>query len=312
LRAVRNTKDGIRVVDVAEVEPGERGVRVRVRAAGVCASDLAMIQAGPLPFTLGHEFAGVTDDGRPFAVEPIIPCATCDQCRKGMYHRCRLGAGSNLGFALDGGMCDEVVVPERCLVPLPEGFPVADACLVEPMSVVLHGLHLARVEAGMRVAVVGGGPVGLMSVAAAKALGCEVGLVARHRHQSAAGERLGAIGASGEYDLVIDAATTRDGLAKAAELAAPGGTLLAVAIYFDVIPLPGLMSLMKELRVVLPYTYGRHAAGRDFDHAATLLAARPEIAKTLITHRFPLDDAAAAFRQAADRSGGTLKVALEP
>lgn len=312
MRAVRNTSEGIRVVEVPDVDPGEKGVRVRVRAAGVCASDLAMIQAGPLPFTLGHEIAGVTDDGRPVAVEPIIPCTSCDQCRVGMYHRCRLGAGSNLGFALDGGMSDAIVVPERCLVPLPPGFPVADAFLAEPMAVVLHGLHLARVEAGMRVAVVGGGPVGLMAVAAVRALGCEVGLVARHRHQMAAGERLGAKGASGEHDLVIDAATTADGLVTAAGLAAPGATLLAVAIYFDVMPVPGLMSLMKELRIVLPYTYGRHAAGRDFDHAATLLAANPEIARAIVTHRFPLADAKAAFRQAADRASGTIKVALEP
>jgi threonine dehydrogenase-like Zn-dependent dehydrogenase len=111
---------------------------------------------------------------------------------------------------------------------------------------------------------------------------------------------------------VIDAATTADGLVTAAGLAAPGATLLAVAIYFDVMPLPGLTSLMKELRVVLPYTYGRHSAGRDFDHAATLLAAQPEIARTLITHRFPLEDAPAAFRQAADRKSGTIKVVLEP
>jgi len=312
MRAVRNTPDGIRVVDVAEPERPEQAVRVEVRSAGVCSSDLAMIQAGPLPFTLGHEIAGITEDGRAVAVEPILPCGSCDQCAKGAYHRCRLGAGSYMGFALDGGMADSIVVPERCLVPLPDGFPVADAFLAEPMAVVLHGLRLAQLEAGMRVAVVGGGTVGLLSVAAARALGCEAALVARHPHQIAAGERLGANQASGEYDLVVDAATTAAGLTTAVELATPGATLLAVAIYFGQVPLPGLMSIMKELRVVLPYTYCRHVSGRDFDHAATLLAARPEIAAALVTHRFPLDDAAQAFRVAADRSAGAIKVALEP
>jgi threonine dehydrogenase-like Zn-dependent dehydrogenase len=152
----------------------------------------------------------------------------------------------------------------------------------------------------------------LLAVAAARALGCEVALVARHPHQSETGERLGASSASGEYDLVIDAATTAEGLATAAELAAPGATLLAVAIYFGLVPLPGLMSLMKELKVVLPYTYGRHASGRDFDHAATFLAANPQIASSLISHRYPLDAAPEAFRVAAQRSSGTIKVALEP
>ena len=312
MRAVRNTVDGIRVVQIDEPAPIEGGVRVDVRAAGVCASDLAMIQAGPLPFTLGHEIAGVTEDGRAVAVEPIIPCGACDQCSLGAYHRCRLGAGSNLGFGLDGGMSDFVVVPERCLVALPSGFPVRDACLVEPTAVVLHGLHLAQLQTGMRVAVVGGGAVGLLAVAATRVLGCEVALVARHAHQIETGERLGATAASGEYDLVIDAATTAEGLVTAAELAAPGATLLAVAIYFGLVPLPGLMSLMKELKVVLPYTYGRHSSGRDFDHAATLLAANPQIASSLISHRYSLDDAPEAFRVAAQRSSGTIKVALEP
>ena len=154
--------------------------------------------------------------------------------------------------------------------------------------------------------------MGLLSVAAARALGCEAALVARHRHQIAAGERLGASQASGEYDVVVDAATTQTGLATAVELAAPGATIMLVAIYYGQVPLPGLPAIMKELRVVLPYTYCRHVAGRDFDHAATLLAARPEIAAAVVTHRFPLADAAEAFRVAAARSAGTIKVALEP
>jgi len=312
MRAVRNLAGGIAVVEVDEPKGPAGAVRVAVHAAGICSADLAMARAGPLPFTLGHEFAGVTEDGRPVAIEPILPCGHCDQCARGSYHRCRLGGGAYMGFALDGGMTEQVVVPERCLVPLPPGVAVRDAFLVEPMAVVLHGLRLAALEPGMRVAVVGGGPVGLLSVAAARALGCEAALVARHRHQIAAGERLGAAAASGEYDLVVDAATTETGLAKAVELAAPGATILMVAIYYGQVPLPGLPAIMKELRVVLPYTYCRCVSGRDFDHAATLLGAHPGIAAALVTHRFPLADAAEAFRVAAARSEGTIKVALEP
>jgi len=69
---------------------------------------------------------------------------------------------------------------------------------------------------------------------------------------------------------------------------------------------------MKELAFRWGYTYGTHPGGRDVDTAAALLARRPEIASTLVTHRFPLDDAADAFRVAADRAAGAIKVVIEP
>ena len=69
---------------------------------------------------------------------------------------------------------------------------------------------------------------------------------------------------------------------------------------------------MKELAFRWSYTYGEHAGGRDVDDAAVLLARSPEIASTLITHRFPLDDATTAFAVAADRAAGAIKVVLEP
>ncbi len=100
-------------------------------------------------------------------------------------------------------------------MPLPAGVALGDACLVEPLAVVLHGLRRAGLRGGERVAVIGGGAIGLCAVAAARAAGAEVALVARHDAQRAAGERLGAgARASGSYDLVIDAAGTESALAQ--------------------------------------------------------------------------------------------------
>jgi threonine dehydrogenase-like Zn-dependent dehydrogenase len=311
MRAVRHTSSGIQLVGIPP--PTGPGVRVRVRSAGICGTDLVMTKGGPLPFTLGHEFAGLLDDGTAVAVEPIDACGTCDQCVTGHYQRCRSGPEVFYGIGTDGGLCDEILVPSRCLHPLPPELPVGNACLAEPTAVALHGLHVAGVGPGQRVAVIGGGSIGLLAVAGASAAGAEVDLAARHPAQMEAGERLGAAGTPrGHYDLVIDAAGSASGLATALELAQPGGALLLLAVYYDQVPLLGVPLLSKELTVHNAMAYSHHDGGSDFGTAVELLATHPEIADTLITGRFPLDDAAAAFRAAADRAAGAIKVVLEP
>jgi threonine dehydrogenase-like Zn-dependent dehydrogenase len=310
MRAVRHTSQGIEVVDVPP--PTGPGVRVRVRSSGICGTDLVMTKGASLPFTLGHEFAGLTDDGSAVAVEPIDPCGTCDQCATGNYQRCRSGIEVFYGMGADGGMCDEMLVPIGSLHPLPPELPVADACLAEPTAVALHGVRVAGVGPGQRVAVIGGGSIGLLAVAGASAAGADVDLVARHPAQIEAGERLGAGTPRGNYDLVVDAAGSASALATAVELARPGGALLLLAVYFDEVPLQGVPLLSKELTVYNAMAYSHHDGGSDFGTAVELLAARPEIADTLITRRFPLDEAAEAFRAAADRASGAIKVVLEP
>jgi threonine dehydrogenase-like Zn-dependent dehydrogenase len=179
VRAVRSTPTGIEIVDGPEPDAAS-GVRVRIRAAGICGSDLHMVartQAKGLGIgvTLGHELSGVLDDGTPVGIEPLTPCESCDQCLAGDYHRCRSGV-ILIGAGSDGGMADEVRVPLRTLVPLPEALAVGDACLIEPAAVAVHGLRLAGAASGTRVGVVGGGTIGLFAAAAAKALGCTVGI----------------------------------------------------------------------------------------------------------------------------------------
>ena len=137
-------------------------------------------------------------------------------------------------------------------------------------------------------------------------------MVARHERQVAAGEALGASAAEGEYDVVVDAAGSETALRRVAELSCPGATVVVLSTHFGLVPVPGIASLMKELRYQWAYTYGAHAGGRDVDTAAMMLARRPEIAREVITHRFPLEDAREAFRVAADRASGAIKVVLEP
>src|SRR5205823_456123 len=130
------------------------GARIAVRAAGICGSDLSMIKMGPIPVTLGHEISGALPDGTPVAIDPSRPCGACDQCTQGRAHLCRHAADRAMGVSVDGGMAQEVLVPPGSVVPLPGELRVQDACLVEPLAVGVHGLRIAGVDGGARVAVV--------------------------------------------------------------------------------------------------------------------------------------------------------------
>jgi 2-desacetyl-2-hydroxyethyl bacteriochlorophyllide A dehydrogenase len=309
------------VVDVAEPDPASVAINdpvlVEVKGAGICGTDLHLISGPPMPQTLGHEMAGVDAGGRAVAIEPIDPCWACERCLEGRYHLCRTSKG--LGIALDGGMADVVAAPARSLVPLAEGVRPEDASLVEPLAVSLHGLQLAGVEPGMRVSIVGGGTIGLTAAAIAIDLGAEVGIVVRHPHQREAAEAIGAgiidpdgKGVRNKADVAVEAAGSESSIATAVALARPGATVSLLGAYWGTIPLPGTAFMLKELNLQASYVYDAHAGPREVEQAADLMARRPELAETLITHRFGLDEAVEAFRVAADRQAGAIKVVLEP
>jgi threonine dehydrogenase-like Zn-dependent dehydrogenase len=312
MRAVRWQSGAVCVVEADP--PRGPGVRVRVSACGICGSDLAMLDGGfPIAGIPGHEIAGTLADGSAVAIEPVAPCGACEFCRTGDYQVCRAGVEIIYGVGRDGGMAEEIVVPERCLVALPRGLDPRHAALVEPLAVAVHGLRRARIRGGERVAIVGGGAIGLCAVAAAAAAGCRVSLAARHDRQREAGVRLGAKAlAQGEADVAIDCAGTSESLARCAESLRPNGTLLLLAAAWGALALPGFAFVAKELTLTVASMYGRSAQGRDVDAAAALLASRPALGELLITHRFPLEAAAEAFRTARDRRSGAIKVVLEP
>jgi len=114
------------------------------------------------------------------------------------------------------------------------------------------------------------------------------------------------------YDIVVEAAGSESALARSVELVRPEGTVVLLGVYGDGIKFPFLAALTKEVRVVSSMGYCTHEAGRDFVSAAELLAEHPDLVDTLITHRFPLEDAEEAFRVAADKTTGAIRVVVEP
>ena len=318
MKAVRCIDGRMQLCDVPKPVPGDGQVLVSVTSAGICSSDLHMARLGLLDpqITVGHEIAGRLADGTAVAVEPVTPCGQqCVFCDGGDYNLCPTSVRQVLGIGADGGMAEYVVADMSGIVPLGGiGDAIGDACLVEPLAVCVHGLRLAGVGSGQRILVIGGGALGLCAAAAARHAGVDVAVEARHESQRAAADRLGArVPDGGPYDVVVDAAGSAGALAEAARKARRGGTLLLLANYWGTdIVLPGTSVMFKELRILTGIMYGRGPDGRDIETAAAVMEANPEVARALISHRYPLDAVDEAFDAAARRAEGAIKVVLDP
>ncbi|GIW43555.1 MAG: alcohol dehydrogenase [Candidatus Binatia bacterium] len=327
----------IEVRAVPTPEPAAGEVVVRVRACGICGSDLHFYsgQFPPPPVCPGHEIAGevarvgagVTRvrEGDAVVVEPLVTCQQCSFCRSGHYQLCR--QLRVLGNMVDGGFADFVRVPEYAIFPLPVRLDWAVAALAEPLAVAVHGLRIAPVQAGDCVAVLGAGTIGLLTVAAATASGAsEVWVTARHPQQAEAAMKLGATrvftGTNAYADLAVAAderapdvvVETVGGHADTLEQALPlvrrGGCVVVLGIFSSMPRLNGILLVIKEVRVVGSMTYGRTIAGADFERALDLLAKNGPVLGQIVTHRFELEDIATAFATAADKGSGSIKVSV--
>jgi 2-desacetyl-2-hydroxyethyl bacteriochlorophyllide A dehydrogenase len=309
MKAVRNAPPSVEVIEVSE--PQGDGEMVRVVAVGICASDLMYLEFGSRQIA-GHEFAGTLQDGTMVAVEAIFGCSACRQCEQGSYNRCQIVGPTALGMFQPGGMSEYFMAPPRSLVRLPEGLDAHDACLVEPASVAWHACRAMELGPDTTTAVVGAGAIGILAAASAQTMGTrDVAVAARHPHQHEARERIGAVEPVGQFDVVIETAGSESALHRAIELARPGGTVVCIGVYGK-FAWPHTQTLMKEIAVRPSLGYAAYHGQREFAEAADMLASRAELADILITHRFPLSDAAEAFRTAKDRSKGVFRVVVEP
>ena len=309
MRAVRGHQGKPVLVEVDE--PPGRGEIVSMQVAGICASDLNYLAMGTERI-LGHELAGVRADGTQVSIEGLFGCGECEYCREGRNNLCHQSTKMALGIMQDGGMVEEFRVPSHKLIELPEGLDVSNASLVEPASVSWHGVRLGGTSPRTRVAIVGGGSIGQLAAAAAQAQSAgEVALEARHPHQHEIRERLGVGEPEGLYDVLIEAAGSASAIMRCVELAKPGATIVVLGVVQGPLEVPFSLLLTKEIKLIASMGYCGHAGHREMRLAAEMLASRPEIAESLITHRFPLEDAAEAFRVAADRGSGAIKVVVE-
>ncbi|HSD11804.1 MAG TPA: alcohol dehydrogenase catalytic domain-containing protein [Candidatus Binatia bacterium] len=334
--ALWNDKGTLDVVDKPVPDPKPGWVRLRVVSVGICGTDLHFYRgAFPSPVGLqpGHEIGGTVDAAGPgasfatgmaVAVDPLVVCGECAQCRTGNPNRCAKRV--LLGVNGRGGCAEFVVAPAYAVYPLPEGVSPVAGALVEPLAVCVHGTRRARVTSGDRVAILGGGTIGLMAILTSRVAGAsEVAITARHAHQREAARTLGADrifedadamireASDAPFDCVIETVGGQAStLSEAVRLARPGGIVSMLGVFEGPSAIPALDVSLKELTLVGSNCYGRVGPRTDFSIAVELLRKHGSELESLVTHRFRLAEVNAAFAAAVDKRSGSIKVHILP
>ena len=331
----------IRVGDLPSPQPGPGEVVIEVGAASVCASDLRVYRGekyarpGVVP---GHEFAGqvvalgegVSDlalgDG--VAVYPIISCGGCEFCRRGLRNRCT--SRRTLGYDANGGLAEQVLLPASLVaqghaVKLADGADWGRAALTEPTACVLNSLESCRFRAGVSVAVLGAGPMGLLHVLLARALGAAEIVVSEPVDvRRAAAEEIGATRVCGggldQLRATVDEATDGNGcdivivsvglngLTEAALSVA--GRQSSVNLFAGFPPESSAVVDVNDLHYrEVSLTGTQNATPDQFRRTAALLPTLDAVDR-IVSHRFPLSQADQSYTSRADAS--VLKTAVLP
>jgi L-iditol 2-dehydrogenase len=209
----------LRLEDVPQPSPKAGEVLVRVRAAGICSSDVPRIftsGAYHYPLILGHEFAGELADGRRVGVYPLIPCRKCPSCHNGDFETCE--NYDYIGSRRDGAFAEFVAVPEENLLELPAGLTFEQAALLEPAAVALHAVSRLELADISSVAIIGAGTIGRLIAQWLAIYGVtEVALLGRNEASN-----------RNRYDACVEAVGTVEAFQSCLELARPNGQILLV------------------------------------------------------------------------------------
>ncbi len=310
--------------------PAEGETLVQVTAVGICGSDLHWFDQGAIgdarltkPLVLGHEFAGVLENGARVAVDPAIPCGHCEMCLEGNPNLCPQVRFAGHGL-LDGALREFAAWPSTNLYPLPGSISDAEGALLEPLGVALHAIDLGHLSAGMTVGVFGCGPIGLLIVQLARASGASR-IIATDKldHRLDAARTFGATvtirAREGEENQAVWEAAGRRGVDVAFEAAGEDEAVdVAVAaarpgarVVLAGIPSGDRTSFTASTarRKGLTLKLSRRMKG-TYPRALALVEAGQVNLLPLVTHSFPLEQGAEAFEVAQRREG--LKVIVTP
>jgi L-iditol 2-dehydrogenase len=332
----------VREVETPEAGPGE--ILVEVGANTVCGTDLRILRGEKTmgihpPSILGHEFAGHVADvgegvegyevGSTVAASPIIPCCRCFYCKRDMENVCLNWKA--MGYEVDGGLSQYVRVPADavkagCLFTAREDVPVEQLALTEPLSCCVHGQRLSRVGLDDTVLIVGAGPIGLFHLQLARVAGARTVIVSEpseSRQDFARGlgahvtvdptsEDLSEVVAEHTNGLGADVIIICIGIPalvnEALKLARLGGRINVFAGLAN----QGWAEIEANLIHYnqLEVTGVTGARRLDYEVALRLIESGRVDVSDMITHRFPLEDAAEAIETSAGGEG--IKVAVMP
>lgn len=353
---VLGNPDELKLVEKPVPQPGPAEVLVRIDAIAVCATDLEIIHHGPPAliqggepfnknFTPGHEYMGTVvklgpgvdefDVGDRVTVEIHAGCGRCERCREGMYTAC-LNYGMNYGdrnkghrangFTTDGGFAEYAVNHINTMVHVPDDMSDEEATLVVTAGTAMYGLDvMGGLIAGQTVVVMGPGPIGLMGVGVAKALGAQpVILTGTRDNRLEIGKKLGADhvvnvrkedaveavkritrGKGAHY--VLECSGAPNAVNEAARMLNRGGRICLAAFPQEPVPVDVAYLVRNNI-----YVFGIRGEGKSATHRACAFMQQKRFNARLIhTHTFPLEDVPTAIKYARERIEDAIKVVVK-
>jgi L-iditol 2-dehydrogenase len=335
---------GLRRVEVRQAPPprpvGPRDALLRIDSLGICGSDIHYYTQGRIgpqvvqfPQILGHEFGATVADvgaevqtirpGQRVAIDPLVACGKCDQCRSGRRHTCRDQGFVGSAGQLPGALVEYMVLPAECCFPIPDALSDDQAALIEPFSIGVYAAQLAQIRPGARVGILGSGPIGLCTLlavrvetpaaiyvtdllderlAVARACGASWTGNPRREDVAAAVSEIEPLG----LDVVFECAGEQEALDQGIELLKPGGTLLLVGIpEVDRISFNINLLRRNELRIL-----NVRRQNECVERAIELIASGRVDVRPLVTHHFNLEETAQAFELVSARRDGVVKAVI--
>lgn len=323
--------------DVPLPDPGPGEVLIRIRSVGVCASDVHYYEHGRIgryvvrePLILGHEPAGEVAalgpgvdslaEGDRVSIEPGVPCRACMHCRTGHYNLC-----DDVVFMatppVHGAFAEYVAHPADFAYRIPEHVSYDEAALIEPLSVGLFAARRGQASLGDRAAILGAGPIGLMTLLALQSQGVrDVTLVDVEPFRLDKALALGAANAvdgsaedvgqtrATQFDLVFETAGNSTTLAQTTRIARRGGRVVLVGMTdADTTPIDTNELVDKALDVSGVFRYAN-----TWPLAVDLLTRGAVDIEPLITAHYPLEAAGEALESARTRKDANIKIMVTP
>ena len=328
----------VEMVDVPRVGAGD--ILVRMRRVGICGSDVHFYLRGRIgsfvvekPLILGHECSGEVAEvgeevtnveiGQKVVVEPGFTCGICEYCRSGRYNLC-----PDVRFygtpPYDGTFAEYALAPAENVYPMPDNMTYEEGAMIEPLAVGLMATKRGKVSVHDSVAIFGAGPIGLLSLQAARSHGViETFVVDIIDYRLDYALKLGAgtvINASREdaaetimkktrgrgVDVVIEASGAPEAVKQALDVVKPGGRIVFVGYPPTEVPISIDKILIKELDIL-----GVHRYANVFPTAIKLVSSGKIDVKSLVTHVFPLERILDGFKVHIDKIGNPIKVQIE-
>ena len=324
--------------DIPEPSSKNGEVIIDVKKAGICGSDIHNWDLGqPEGLVMGHEFCGIVTDpgsredlkiGDKVTALPISPCGVCPACKSGNVQYCPATWTNAVGLSLEnpGAYAPKCAIRPDMVVKIPETLTDNEVAMVEPAAVALHAIHLADLEVGKKVLVIGAGIIGDLCAFFAKLNGASY--VAVSETNPKRGKKSVDLGCADEYfdakdplfmqnvlkecpygyDVVVDCSGNSAAVTTALATSKPNGCVVLVGVSMDNISIPSALLVLRELKVYGAIAY----TPEEFNECIELINKNRINVEQFVDDIVSINDVQNAFERLTNGNDDAIKILIDP